>query len=249
MRTAYLFCFGLVGCATVSDAPLPKQPDAPTSQPIVAQVGQEQDKIDARVSAAVAVAVEANDAGKPKVVKAELGVAAAYLPKASESDLAYARQRAAQSDEKAYADAVDYGRKMLARIDSTWARMEADSAQAKRVSELKDQRIAALQKEIEQVKAEASRNIFSLTGAFLIIAGGLACAFASFRTGAPLLVAGFFSGSIPFIIGSPWFNWAAGTTVVIFLSMGLFLIWERYIKAPIAVNGYKTLDEQAPPKI
>ena len=249
MRTAYLFCFGLVGCATVSDVPLPKQPDAPTSQPIVAQVGKEQDKIDARVSAAVAIAVEANDAGKPKVVKAELGVAAAYLPKASESDLAYARQRAAQSDDKEYAEAVAYGRKMLARIDSSWARMEADSAESKRISELKDQRIAALQKEVEQVKAEASRNIFSLTGAFLIIAGGLACAFASFRTGAPLLVAGFFSGSIPFILGSPWFNWAAGTTVVVLLSMGLFFVWERYIKSPVAVIDCNTPDEQAPPKI
>jgi hypothetical protein len=124
---------------------------------------------------------------------------------------------------------------MLSRIDSSWAAMQADQVEAARVSGIKDQRIADLQKEIERVQKDASRNIFSLTGAFLIVAGGLACAFASIRVGIPLLICGAFAGAVPHILGSIWFPWFAGTTMVILVGIGIFLVWERYIKSPAAV--------------
>jgi len=223
VRLALLACLGLVGCATLSEPPLPKQPDAPTAPAIVQLVGDQQDKSDGRVAAAVAVARE--NATRPEVVKAETGVALSYLPNPSEGDLAVARARAAKSDQKDYVEAVAYGKKLLASIDTNWAKMEADTAEAKRVSALKDARIVELQKEVVRVKQEASRNIWTLTGAALVVAGGLACAFVSLKAGTALLAVGGFAGSVPYIIESPWFSWIAGGTI---LAVAVIGIWHLH---------------------
>ena len=55
----------LTGCKTSCD--LPKQPDAPTDGGIVNKVGNDLDKSDGRVAAAITVAQE--NADKPAVVK------------------------------------------------------------------------------------------------------------------------------------------------------------------------------------
>ena len=225
------FILLLVGCSH-TEKPLPKQPEAPTDGGVMTKVGNDLDKVDGRVAAAVTVAKEQAD--KPDVVRAEAGVALSYLPIPSEADVAFARQRAAKADAKDYAAAQDYGKKLLARIDSQWARMEADQREAKRVSDLKDARIVELGREIERVRKEASRNIFSLLGAGLIAAGALACAFASVRIGIPLMMAGAFAAAVPYILDSVWFPWLAGSAIVVFAGVGLFLFWERFHKKPIA---------------
>jgi hypothetical protein len=212
----------LVGCATKGD--LPKQPDAPVT-PIVQEVGKVQDKADNRVSAAVAVAKENSD--KPAVVRAELGVASSYLPAPTDGDLAFARQRASKADQKDYKDAEEYGKKLLAKINTDWAKMEKDQSEAKRVSDLKDARIKELQAEVERVKKEASANIWSLTGAGLVVVGGLACAFASIRIGIPILLTGAFAASVPFIIDSPYFEYIAGTTLVAVCGLGLWWLFDK----------------------
>ena len=209
----------LTGCSS-SPPPLPKQPDAPTAPAIVQLVGDQQDKADGRVAAAVAVARE--NSTRPEVVKAETGVALSYLPNPSEGDLAVARARAAKSDQKDYAEAVAYGKKLLASIDTNWAKMEADTVEAKRVSALKDTRIEELQKEVVRVKQEASRNIWTLTGAGLVVLGGLACAFASVKIGTPLLLVGGFAGSLPYIYDTQWFSWLAGATIVGVVLVGIW---------------------------
>ena len=183
-------------------------------------VGDQQDKADGRVAAAVAVARE--NATRPEVVKAETGVALSYLPNPSEGDLAVARARAAKSDQKDYAEAVAYGKKLLASIDTNWAKMEADTAEAKRVSQLKDARIVELQKEVVRVKQDASRNIWTMTGAGLVVLGGLACAFASVKIGTPLLLVGGFAGSLPYIYDTQWFSWLAGATIVGVVLIGVW---------------------------
>jgi hypothetical protein len=182
-------------------------------------VGDQQDKADGRVAAAVAVARE--NATRPEVVKAETGVALSYLPNPSEGDLAVARARAAKSDQKDYAEAVAYGKKLLSSIDTNWAKMEADTVEAKRVSALKDARIEELQKEVVRVK----QDIWTLTGAGLVVAGALACAFVSLKAGTALLAVGGFAGSIPYIIESPWFAWIAGGTL---LAVAVIGIWHLH---------------------
>jgi hypothetical protein len=225
----------LVGCATKGD--LPKQPDAPVT-PIVQEVGKVQDKADNRVSAAVAVAKE--NADKPAVVRAELGVASSYLPAPTDGDLAFARQRASKADQKDYKDAEEYGKKLLAKINTDWAKMEKDQAEAKRVSELKDSKIKELTAEVARVKQEASNNIWTLTGAGLAVVGGLACAFASLRVGIPILLAGAFCGSVPFIIDSPYFEYIAGSTLVAVSGLGIYWLFDK-------VRDSVNKDESDPP--
>lgn len=213
----------LVGCATTSD--LLKQPEAPTAANIVETVGKEWDKADQKVAASITVARE--NATKPDVVKAETGVALSYLPTPTEEELALARLRATKADQSDYAAAQAYGKKLLAQIDSNWAKMEADQKEAKRVSDLKDAKINELTSEMERVKAEASKNIWTITGAALAVIGGLACAFASPRIGIPILLAGAFCGAIPFIIDSPYFGYIAGGTLLAVAGLGVYWLWDK----------------------
>ena len=213
----------LAGCSSVKE--LPKQPDAPTDGAVVETIGKELDKTDSRVGAAIVVAVENLD--KPAVAKAELGVASSYLPAPLEGDVAFARQRAAKADAKAYAEATAFGKKLLAEIGSNWAKLESDQKEAKRVSELKDKRIADLEKEVVQVKKDAAQNIWTITGAGLVVIGGLACAFASVRVGIPIILAGAFAGAIPFIIDSPYFNYLTAAIILACAGLGIWWLWDK----------------------
>jgi hypothetical protein len=47
------------------------------------------------------------------------------------------------------------------------------------------------------------------------------------RIGIPLLLCGAFCGAVPFIIDSPWFEYAAGATIVISCGLGLWWLADR----------------------
>ena len=224
MRLALAICVSLLanGCASTRPA-LPEQPNAPTDTAIVQSVGKDWDRIDQKVAASITIAREMAD--KPDVVRGETTVALSFLPAASPEELALARQRANNpADQKAYGDAVAFGKKLLAKIDADWAKVEAANAESLRVSQLKDARIAELTAEVERVKAQASKDIWSLTGAGLAIVGALAFAFGGGpRVGLPLLLCGAFCGALPHIIDSPAFLWVSISTAAI--ASGLFLWW------------------------
>ena len=207
---------------------MPEQPNAPTSEGIVATVGKQWDKADQKVAASVAIARE--NAEKPEVVRSETSVALSFLPVPSPEELALARQRAAKADQKDYAEAVAYGKKLLASIDANWAKVEADNKEALRVSQLKDARIVELTVEVDRVRREAAKNIWTLTGAGLVAAGAVACALLSVRVGLGLIVGGAFAGSIPYLLDSVWFPWVAGSVVVALALFAAFLLWERFGK-------------------
>lgn len=231
------------GCSLWSGKPsadLPKQPDAPTDSKNLSTLGDEIDKSENRVAASL-VAIERN-ADKPAVVTAEAKLGQAYLAAPSEGDIAFALARASAADPAAYAKQADYGKRLLAAVDSKWARLEADQKEALRVSALKDQRIADLQKEIERTKKEASRNIWTMTGAGLVVIGGLACAFASIRIGIPLLLAGAFAGAVPYIFDSPYFGYIIGATLLACSALG---IWWLYDKVRDSNNAPTVIDSPA----
>lgn len=230
----------MAGCSTSSQAPLPKQPDAPTSETSVATVGKEWDKADQKVAAAVSIARE--NAEKPEVVKAETSVALSYLPSPSPEELALARQRAAKADQKDYAQAVEFGKKLLSKIDADWAKVNADTAEAKRVSGLKDTRIAALIAEVEQTKKDAAKNIWTITGAALAIIGAIATAFTGPKIGVPLILCGAFCGAVPFIIDSEYFSYIAGTTLTACAGLGIWFVWDK-------VRDANKESDYVPPKI
>jgi hypothetical protein len=214
----------LAGCSTAPEK-IPAQPEAPTRVDNMTKVGSEIDTSDAKVAAAVTVARE--NADKPEVVKAETSVALAYLPRPTDENVALARQRASKADQKDYAEAVAYGKKLLAQIDSNWAKLEADQREAARISKLKDDRIVALTAEVERVKQDAAQNIWTMTGAGLVVIGGLVCAFSSPRAGIPIILCGAFAGALPFFFDSPYFSVVAGISLASCAGLGIWWFYDR----------------------
>ena len=237
----------LAGCKSGKplDAPLPKQPDAPTKPDAVVTLGKDLDKTDHRVASAL-VAIERN-ADKPKVVVAESRLAQSYLPAPPEGDVAFAMARATKADPIDYARQMAFGRQLATAVTKAWEKLEADQAEAKRVSGLKDARIVELQAEVIRVKQEASNNIWTLTGAGLAVIGALTTAFMGPRIGIPLLLCGAFCGSVPFIIDSPYFEYVAGGTLLVSAGLGL---WWLADKVRDSVNKPTNHDphDQATPK-
>jgi hypothetical protein len=215
----------LTGCSlfrsSPADVPLPKQPDAPTTPSVVQTLGKDLDKTDHRVAASL-VAIERN-ADKPKVVVAESRLAQSYLPQPPEADVAFAMARATKGSEVDYAKQMEFGRKLATAVNRAWEKLEADQAEAKRVSGLKDKRIEDLTAEVIRVKQEASKNIWTLLGAGLFACGALTTAFLGPRLGVPLLACAALAGSVPFIYDHPAFMWVAIGTAAI--AAGLCLWW------------------------
>jgi hypothetical protein len=219
----------LTGCSLFrkGDAlpPLPVQPPAPTKPDAVQTLGKDLDKTDHRVASAL-VAIEKN-ATSPKVVVAESRLAQSYLPPPPEADVAFAVARATKADPIDYAKQMEFGRKLATAVNKAWEKLEADQKEAARVSGLKDARIVELQKEVERVKKDASAQTWTLVGAGLAVIGALTTAFMGPRIGLPLLLCGAFCGSVPFIIDSPWFEYAAGATLVISCGLGLWWLTDK----------------------
>jgi hypothetical protein len=218
----------MAGCSTSLD-PLPKQPDAPTKESVVTTLGKDLDKTDHRVGAALVV-IERN-ADKPKVVVAESRLAQSYLPAPPEADIAFAEARASKGDTPAgaldYKKQMAYGRTLATAVTLAWEKLEADQKEAARVSGLKDARIKELTAEVERVKRDASKNIWTMTGAGLAVLGALSFSFLGPRVGIPLLLCGAFCGSVPFIVDSPYFMWVAIGTAAIACGLGLWWLWDK----------------------
>jgi hypothetical protein len=201
------------------------------------------------------VAIEKN-ADKPKVVVAESRLAQSYLPPPPEADVAFAMARATKADPIDYAKQMAYGRTLATAVNKAWEKLEADQKEAARVSGLKDARIVELQKEVERVKKDASAQTWTLVGAGLAVIGALTTAFMGPRIGLPLLLCGAFCGSVPFIIDSPWFEYAAGGTLVISCGLGLWWLADKVrdsVNKPrksAEINPAQSPhDEQAPPQV
>ena len=249
----------LTGCSLFrkGDAlpPLPVQPPAPTKPDAVQTLGKDLDKTDHRVGAAL-VAIEKN-ADKPKVVVAESRLAQSYLPPPPEADVAFAVARATKADPVDYAKQMEFGRKLATAVNKAWEKLEADQKEAARVSQLKDARIVELTKEVERVKKDMSSQTWTLVGAGLAVCGALCLAFLGPRIGLPLLLCGAFCGSVPFIIDSPWFEYAAGATLVISCGLGLWWLADKVrdsVNKPrknAEINPAQSPhdDEQAPPQV
>jgi hypothetical protein len=216
----------LTGCKSKPTLePLPIQPPAPTKPDVVQSLGKDLDKTDHRVASAL-VAIERN-ADKPKVVVAESRLAQSYLPQPPEQDVQFAMARATKADPVDYQKQMAFGRQLATSVTKAWEKLEAQQAEALRVSQLKDARIVELTKEVERVKKDASAQTWTLVGAGLAVVGALTTAFMGPRIGLPLLLCGAFCGSVPFIIDSPWFEYAAGATLVISCGLGLWWLADR----------------------
>lgn len=225
MRSLLAICVTLLAGCSSRPAALPEQPNAPTSEGIVATVGKQWDKADQKVAASVAIARE--NAEKPEVVRSETTVALSFLPAPSPEELALARQRAGKADQKDYAAAVAYGKKLLAQIDANWAKVEADNREAIRVSQLKDARITELTAEVERVKREASANLWTMAGVGIAVVGAIATAFVGPKVGIPLLLSGAAIGAFPFVVDSEYFSYIAAASLALACGLGLWYLWDK----------------------
>ena len=248
----------LTGCSMFRKEaePLPAAVPAPKAPDLTA-VGSTLDVIDSRVAAAVTVAREANTAGKPAVVESELSVASSFLPKPTEGDLAYARQRSEKATPADYEKQRAKAAEKQKAAEQAWTNLEAQVAASKAALAARDKRIEELTQEVVRVKKEASNNVWTLVGAGLAVIGALTTAFMGPRIGLPLLLCGAFCGAVPFIIDSPWFEYAAGGTLLISCGLGLWWLADRVrdsVNNPrkdAEINPVQSPheDEQAPPGV
>jgi hypothetical protein len=227
VRLALAICVTLLaGCKSTPKAELPPAVATP-KEVALTSVGSTLDVIDSRVAAAVAVAREANTAGKPAVVESELSVAGSFLPKATEGDLAYARQRSEKASPADYERQRTKAAEKQKAAEAAWADLEKQVAANKAALSARDARIVELTKEVEAVKAEASKNIWTLLGAGLFAVGALTTAFLGPRLGVPLLACAALAGSVPFIYDSPAFMWVAIGTAAIASGLCLWWLWDK----------------------
>jgi hypothetical protein len=214
----------MAGCSTSRPA-LPEQPNAPTSEGIVATVGKQWDTADQKVAASVSIARE--NADRPDIVRSETSVALSFLPPVEPGELALARARAAKADPKEAAAAVAFGKNLLVSIDKNWAKVEADNREALRVSQLKDARIVELTAEVERVKREAAANLWTMAGVGIAALGAIAMVFAGPRIGITLILSGGAIGAFPLVVDSEWFSLIVGTTLALAAGLGIYWLWDR----------------------
>ena len=214
---AIILMVALAGCST-SDQAQPPSPKVVSLE----TVGKSLDQIDLAVAASVQVAREMNKAGKPDKVEGELSVAAANLPKADPPSVALARQRADNATASEYEDQRKRAQARVSELENAWIELEDQARE-------KDDQIRELKLQVESGK----KDIFTVTGAGLVVIGGLAWAFAGWKMGAPLLLAGAFCGAIPHILDSSAFMWIAGFTLL--ACCGIF-VWWLFDKARDNIN-------------
>lgn len=176
------------------------------------------DLIMSRAAAAVDAAQNANANKKPKVVENELNVAAAYLPRPTAADAAYANARAKAEDEEAYDKAVEIGDAHQRQFDELWAAVNADRERTK---------LALDEKEL---KYQADRKMF-ITYVVAGVGGlGVLCGIAMLLFGFNKLNALFSIGvgvaviAAATVFEAPWFGFVAAAAVLTLI----IEIWRRY---------------------
>jgi hypothetical protein len=222
----------LVGCATTGT-----EGTGTATPPVdeLAKVGEQIDKADARISAGVQVARNANALGKPAVVEKELAVVASYLPAPDPHNLAYISNRVTRNDPEEYKRAMEAGAKLLAVIDANWARAEADAAKNKAALDAANAKIDELTTEVERVKTEGIRNAFTVAaGACFLAALGLAILGQYLRALGAFVVGSAIAG-LPYLFASPYF---APTVIgiLIFSAIVALAVWTFNRKTPPTPN-------------
>jgi hypothetical protein len=218
---AVIALVALAGCKSgkPSEAPLPPAVATP-KEVALTSVGSTLDVIDSRVAAAVTIAREANTAGKPSVVESELSVASSFLPKPTEGDLAYARQRSEKATPADYEAQRKKAAEKQKAAEAAWADLEKQVAANKAALAARDARIVELVAEVERVKKDKAAQLWTMAGVGVAVIGALATAFASPKVGMPLLLCGGAIGAFPFVVESPHFD----LIVTIALSVGGILL-------------------------
>lgn len=217
----FLVCLLFAGCKSALP---PAAPNAETIQ----QLNKSQSSADDKVSAAVAAASDANDKGKPAAVKAELSVAASFLPEVKPGELILAKNRAESGDPKSYEAIIAEAIKLKKDKEAVWAKMESERAANESKMKEQDAKIKSLQDEVVKAKAEGEKNLYTMGAIGLFLVGAVLMGFSRYTAGGAVMLAGLLCGAVPDIKGSPYFAWVIG----LFLgSIALITVWVVYRRA------------------
>jgi hypothetical protein len=189
-------------------------------------LGTQIDKSDQRVAAAVTVARE--NADKPDVVKAETGVALAYLPKPDAQTLDYVRNRVARANPEEYKRAEEAGRKLLAVIDANFAKAEQDALKNKAALDNANKQITALKAEVESVRTEGIRNAFAVGAGICFLAALAMGLLGQYLRASVAFLVGAGIGGLPYLFASPYFLPGVGGLVLLVVA----LVWLHIRKRP-----------------
>jgi len=212
----------LAGCAT-TDTKGTGTATPPVDE--LAKVGEQIDKADARISAGVQVARNANALGKPAVVENELSVVASYLPAPDPHNLAYISNRVTRNDPAEYKRAMEAGAKLLSAIDANWAKAEADASKNKAALDASNAKVVELTSEVERVKTEGIRNAFTVAaGACFLAALGLAILGQYLRALGAFVVGSSIAG-LPYLFASPYFLPGVASTIISTIVIWSFIWW------------------------
>ena len=238
-RILVLCLFAFAGCKTVPDT---QGTGTASSDPVdMSKLGNQIDKSDQRVAASIAVASE--NADKPGVVKAELGVAAAYLPKADAQHIDYVRNRVARNNPEEYKRAEEAGRRLLAVIDANWAKAQKDAEVNKTALDNANKQITALKAEVEKVRTEGMHNAFMVAAGACFLASLAMALLGQYIRSVSALVIGGAIGALPFLFATTYFvPVVTGTVVLLCIALGVYG-WTQFRKPPCPDEQK---EEQAP---
>ena len=223
-RVLLLTLLALAACTPSQDT---AGTGTPTSDPAdLAKLGTQIDKSDQRIAAAVTIARE--NADKPEVVRAETGVALAYLPKPDAQALDYVRNRVTRNNSEEYKRAEDAGRKLLAVIDANFAKAEQDAAKNKAALDNANKQITALKAEVEQVRTEGVRNAFAVAAGVCFLAALVMGLLGQYLRASVAFIVGAGIGGLPYLFASPYFLPGAGGLVLLVVA----LVWLHYRNRP-----------------
>jgi len=231
----------LVACTPAQDT---TGTGTPSTDPAdLSKLGTQIDKSDQRVAAAVTVARE--NADKPEVVKAETGVALAYLPKPDAQTLDFARNRVARANPEEYKRAEEAGRKLLAVIDANFAKAEQDAQKNKAALDNANKQITSLKADLAQAKKDIVTYVCAGIGGLLALA---AVALLWFRQIVGAVACAIGAGSLlsfPSLVDTPWFlPSAAGLGAVCVLGVGVYLF---HTSKPCQKPAEAPFPDAAPP--
>ena len=199
----------------------------PTSDPAdLAKLGTQIDKSDQRIAAAITIARE--HAESPEVVRAETGVALAYLPKPDAQALDYVRNRVTRNNSEEYKRAEDAGRKLLSVIDANFAKAEQDAAKNKAALDNANKQITALKAEVEQVRTEGIRNAFAVGAGICFLAALAMGLLGQYLRASVAFLVGAGIGGLPYLFASPYFLPSAGGLVLLVVA----LVWLHFRNRP-----------------
>ena len=221
-------------------SPAPEAPaEVTTKAGKVDAYADKNDLIMSRAASSVIVARSALDQGLTSVASAELDLAQTYLPRPSETDLAYAQARALKADPKAYAKSKAVADAHQRQLDDLWSKVEAEKEKARNQLEAKE-------KELESARKEKQTTLLSLVGAGLITLGTLGLLFGLNRINAVVVIAiGAGVAALPWLFDSPAFIWIAGGAAVLGALEVLWLIYKKLKPSQCVVTPPSPSDGQA----